>query len=329
MFTRRLSRKSDLLIFDDLMVQLERAFPGLFQLPHTLCDSHAPEIAIQADNLLVGLQYSNGHLLFDPRMYIMKVYSFEDYVKFASIHASVVDAHAYSTSMLASAPELLPEQGSALGYLPPIKSALILGPEKRSRKIRKFFNNYNIEVFSYNERLTFDALEQFDNIDLAVTNGYAYRLENETISNIKGPILNLHVTYLPWGRGIGTIFYAALLDQPTGISIHKIDDHNIDAGPILLRKQILLNTHLTTRDTHTILTELAEDIFTENFFALYRGGLKEYPNQLQNTNSNPPYFSRYNFESLVRFFPLGYDTTLKTLQEFGLICKASFTARVL
>jgi methionyl-tRNA formyltransferase len=73
--------------------------------------------------------------------------------------------------------------------------------------------------------------------DLAVSFRYRHILSADVLKKFKRPVLNLHISFLPWNRGADPNFWSFLEKTPSGISIHQIDT-GIDTGPILFQKRI-------------------------------------------------------------------------------------------
>ena len=108
---------------------------------------------------------------------------------------------------------------------------------------------------------------QFFNIssyDLIISFGYKHLIKKEIILNFKSPIINLHISYLPWNRGAHPNFWSFYDSTPTGVTIHLIND-GIDTGPILYQKYVDFdNDELTFKDTYKRLKEEIEILFIRN-----------------------------------------------------------------
>ena len=66
-----------------------------------------------------------------------------------------------------------------------------------------------------------------------ISSGYAHKIPQDIVDLYRSRLINLHASYLPWGKGIGTILFS-LLGQLLGVSFHLIDKE-IDTGDILHR----------------------------------------------------------------------------------------------
>lgn len=78
------------------------------------------------------------------------------------------------------------------------------------------------------------------------------------------PILNLHISYLPWNRGKNPNFWSFVDDTPKGVTIHQIDER-LDKGKILLQKRLQFDENKETFvTTYQKLNEEIVKLFMEN-----------------------------------------------------------------
>lgn len=91
----------------------------------------------------------------------------------------------------------------------------------------------NVEVWHSSERLGPDMPTAFD---VVFSYGYRYILPDAVIRK-SGPIINLHISYLPFNRGAHPNYWAFADRTPHGVTIHLIDS-GIDTGPILFQRRV-------------------------------------------------------------------------------------------
>ena len=104
---------------------------------------------------------------------------------------------------------------------------------------------------------------KFESVDLVISFGYRHLL-SETIVEKYSPIINLHVSYLPFNRGSFANFWSFYDETQSGVSIHLIDK-GIDTGDILYQKKIDFDPKkMTFRETYNILLEQIEKLFLDN-----------------------------------------------------------------
>jgi len=111
-------------------------------------------------------------------------------------------------------------------------------------------------------------LKNLNDFDLIVSFGYRHIIDKKILLNLKKPIVNLHMSYLPYNRGAHPNYWSLVENTPSGITIHEIDQ-GIDTGPIIFQKKIKFNTSLkpynTFKKTYKILKKEIEKLFMFNF----------------------------------------------------------------
>lgn len=109
-----------------------------------------------------------------------------------------------------------------------------------------------------------NIIRTLENHDLVISFGYRHIIKKELLNNTKIPIINLHISYLPWNRGAHPNFWAFFDSTPTGVSIHLVDK-GIDTGPIIAQKMVNFDTkNMNFKQTYLILKYEVEKLFLEN-----------------------------------------------------------------
>jgi len=152
------------------------------------------------------------------------------------------------------------------------------------------------------------------NYDIGVSFSYAPIIEKKILDSIHFDIVNVHPTFLPFGRGIYPILWSAVMGNPQGASIHQIDG-GIDTGPIYSRTEVKLNEQNTLEQCREILISKAKFLLLDNFSSIVSGELR--PTQQSDFGPRQLYRSRQEGLKLLSNFPKKWDTTLKELADFG------------
>ena len=149
-----------------------------------------------------------------------------------------------------------------------IKNICFLGYSKKETKLISFLKNKkHIKLIQlYNKNLT---LKEARKADLIISFGYKKIIKKKILKIVKRPIINLHISYLPFNRGRHPNYWSFIEKTPKGITIHEMDE-KIDEGKIIKRKKIyfnkLLNSkNLTFQNTYNLLKNEIEDLFINNF----------------------------------------------------------------
>ena len=117
-----------------------------------------------------------------------------------------------------------------------MKKILFLGYDKDKPQLIEQIQTHNNhwKVKQTSKKIT---LREIKDLDLIISFGYRDIINNEIISLFKKPIINLHLSYLPFNKGAHPNFWSYIDNTPSGISIHEIDG-GIDAGKIIYQKKI-------------------------------------------------------------------------------------------
>ena len=144
------------------------------------------------------------------------------------------------------------------------KKILFLGYSSKETKIIDFLKKNNLNVTSIgNKKINQKSVNKFD---LILSFGYRRIIERKIINSLKKPIINLHISYLPYNRGMHPNYWSFINNTPKGVTIHEIDE-GIDTGKIILQKRVnfRLTSKTTFRDTYYKLRNEIENLFIRNY----------------------------------------------------------------
>lgn len=136
---------------------------------------------------------------------------------------------------------------------------------------KRLIKTYTVQV--WNEPLT-SSHPLTSECDLAVSFGYRHILDSSVLKRFKRPVINLHISYLPWNRGADPNLWSFLEKTPSGVSIHQMDQ-GVDTGPILAQSPIQHNLKTETLATsYKKLIEEIEILFFQNLPAILKQEIK-------------------------------------------------------
>lgn len=137
------------------------------------------------------------------------------------------------------------------------KKILFLGYSENETAIVQTLINYGCQVFHTSG--CFEPKEY----DLVVSYGYKHIISEDILEKLICPIINLHISYLPFNRGAHPNFWSFFDRTPTGLSIHLVDK-GIDTGPTIFQKKVEFETEKTFEQTYFKLRREMESLFQEN-----------------------------------------------------------------
>ncbi len=156
-----------------------------------------------------------------------------------------------------------------------MKNILFLGYKKNKTKIISFLKKKKFNVIEFGNRKITDSTFK-KNFILVISFGYKKIIKPSVIKRLKRPIINLHMSYLPFNRGAHPNFWSFIENTPKGVSIHEIDE-NIDTGPVVVKKKVIfknLNRH-TLKSTYEVLFKEIENLFIKNFSIILKKKYKK------------------------------------------------------
>ena len=126
-------------------------------------------------------------------------------------------------------------------------------------------------------------IESTEGFELVVSYGYRHILKKDVINSSSAPIINLHISYLPWNRGAHPNFWSFFDSTPSGVSIHLIDE-GVDTGPIIYQRYVNFtkNESSFSKTYERLVTEI-ELLFKENIEEIISLGFTAVPQRRRGT----------------------------------------------
>ncbi|MCK9225381.1 MAG: formyl transferase [Candidatus Muirbacterium halophilum] len=133
---------------------------------------------------------------------------------------------------------------------------------------------YNILIFD--KKININFLLK-NNINFIISYNYKYLIKKDIIDFVKGRIINMHISYLPWNRGADPNFWSFIENTPKGITIHQINE-GLDTGDIILQNQVEFNENIETlNSTYIKLHNEIQKLLINNFSDIINMKIKNKP----------------------------------------------------
>ena len=193
------------------------------------------------------------------------------------------------------------------------KKILILGPIWRNRNIFNFLSKrYTVHI---TDSKINDSFVKLNKIDFLVTSGYAFLIKKKIISAVKKAI-NLHISFLPYGRGIMPNLWSFYEGYPSGITIHELDE-SFDTGKIIIQKKIKFTNikKQTLKTTHDFLLLKLEDFFLKNADKIFLNKIKSY--KQDKYIKIDKYHTRVESNKLMKNFKKRWNTKISTVTKYA------------
>jgi methionyl-tRNA formyltransferase len=156
---------------------------------------------------------------------------------------------------------------------------------------------------------------------MIVSHHYPHIIKGEELKWVQNfTNLNIHNTFLPYGRGIYGIMWGAYFNTPQGFTLHALEER-VDAGKVLYQEAVEYQDSETLKELWYRIENQAVSYFLNNL------------DSLQNLYNNARYVSKLESgfyknkrqsESLLRQLPNGFETPIsivKQLREKKLIIR--------
>lgn len=138
-----------------------------------------------------------------------------------------------------------------------------------------------------------------------VSYNYNYLIPADVIAYMKGRILNLHISLLPWNRGFSPNLWSFIDSTPKGVTIHQVDA-SLDTGGILVQRELFFDVcQETFASTYEILNCEIQILFMENWEDIKNGKL-----QPQNQTGKGTYHCKKDLEELQQRMPFTWDMNI-------------------
>jgi methionyl-tRNA formyltransferase len=143
---------------------------------------------------------------------------------------------------------------------------------------------------------------------MAVSHGYKLIIRRPVIDRLPDRIVNLHISYLPWNRGIEPNLWSFLEDTPQGVTIHYVDP-GVDTGDIIAQRRLEFSDDETLVTSYAALQVAIADLFREQWPAILAGTCDRRPQRGE--GSVHTYADR---EAVDHLLTAGYDTRVGELR---------------
>jgi len=173
-------------------------------------------------------------------------------------------------------------------------------------RVPSILQKYGDEVLYWNRRLDYDVLRK-RKIDFVVSDRPRSLIRDDVLANYEKRIINLHPSFLPWGKGYYPNYFSIKNREPFGVTIHYIDA-GIDTGDIICQTRLFLTQDDTLRTTYDRCREALVSLLDQNWKDIRSG--KVIPMKQDESGS-----LRYkkDFEGVFETLSQGWDTPIKNL----------------
>jgi len=156
------------------------------------------------------------------------------------------------------------EAGHYQGMAGPVRGGVLFLTNNRNALGLYEWLKKRCHVNLYSSRLELCQIQKLQP-DLVVSYNYIYLIQESAIRYMNGRIINLHISYLPWNRGVSPNIWSFIENTPKGVTIHQVDA-GFDTGKILYQKQCFFDPAKETFTTsYQRLNQMVAELFVEKW----------------------------------------------------------------
>jgi methionyl-tRNA formyltransferase len=165
-------------------------------------------------------------------------------------------------------------------------------------------------VTNIQEKLSSDI--DLNEFEWVISYGYSHIIKQEYIDQTKNPIINLHVSYLPFNKGADPNFWSWFENTPKGVTIHQIDK-GIDTGGIFIQNEVKFKEDETLASSYEILRKEIENLFIESFDNIVKGIILP-----KNQNGDGTFHLKKDLDKYKHLFTQGWNTPVNQIKMIDL-----------
>lgn len=149
-------------------------------------------------------------------------------------------------------------------------AVLFLSNNENTQDLYEWLCGQETAVYRMENRIDLHMLQALKP-SFVVSFNYRYLIPGEVIEYMKGRIINLHTSYLPYNRGSCPNFFSFLDNTPKGVTIHRMDA-GLDTGDILCQRELHFDEEKESFSTtyDRLMAEIKE-LFRENWNSIKEG----------------------------------------------------------
>lgn len=149
-------------------------------------------------------------------------------------------------------------------------AVLFLSNNENTQDLYDWLCGQETAVYRMENRIDLHMLQDLQP-SFVVSFNYRYLIPEEVIEYMKGRIINLHTSYLPYNRGSCPNFFSFLDNTPKGVTIHRMDA-GLDTGDILCQRELHFDEEKESfSTTYDRLMAEIKDLFRESWNSIKEG----------------------------------------------------------
>lgn len=157
------------------------------------------------------------------------------------------------------------KRGTPLAFNCVEKGAILfLTNNENTDKVYRFLQTKEKLVYKFGNKLNLDIIKELEP-EYVVSFNYRHIVPKDVIDYMKGRIINLHCSYLPYNRGSSPNFFSFYENTKKGVTIHELSE-GLDTGAIYCQRELEFDeTKETFASSYDKLMDAMYDLFINNW----------------------------------------------------------------
>lgn len=186
---------------------------------------------------------------------------------------------------------------------------LFVTNNEKSKKLYQWLKEREESVQLLETPIDLEIVKKHDP-EMIVSYNYKYMIKKDVIQYLKGNIINLHISLLPWNRGLSPNLWSFIDHTPKGVSIHYVDE-GIDTGNIIVQKELKFSKKEETfATTYERLNEEVQKLFFEYWNQIKRNQITAVPQ-----SGKGSYHGKKDISDLQKKIEFSWDDNIEAFLE--------------
>lgn len=164
-------------------------------------------------------------------------------------------------------------------------------------------------VIRFTNKLNIDIVENLEP-KFIISFNYTHLIKKDVIEFMKGKIINLHTSYLPYNRGSAPNFFSFYEDTKKGVTIHLLEE-GLDVGDILCQRELVFDEKNETFATsYQKLIDEIIILFKENWNKILNEEIIPYKQEGRIT-----YHKMHQLNAIRKLHPFAWDENISVVKK--------------
>lgn len=186
---------------------------------------------------------------------------------------------------------------------------LFLGPS--DSPLIQYLKRIGEEVINTSEKIDLEFILK-EKPEFLISYGYRHIIKKQILDCFPKKAINLHISFLPWNRGVSPNLWSFFDNSPSGVTIHYLNE-GIDTGDIITQERVTFPDNETLKGSYSELQKRIQELFKNSWPAIKKNQIKG-----KKQFECGSYHTLKQTKDLLQRLPNGWDTLISEVKKMGL-----------